>query len=195
MLDEASRNLIYNAVKEDDILNLNVTSKFTLLGHTYSSHGLTRSTARYRTDRRTTAVQPADGCPLYPVRSPAHHRLCSGRLREEEVQKIILGVDVMSVNPYLRVASCAQFSHYFPVLDPGLRARFDRSQMVQEQLAGFQTISIDYFPRESRLVTFRDPWSFPVLFHPDCNHLIRQHLATLAHKVWHFPIPSGLCDY
>lgn len=27
VLDEASRNLIYNAVKEDDILNLNVTSK------------------------------------------------------------------------------------------------------------------------------------------------------------------------
>ncbi|RDW72504.1 Sec1 family protein [Aspergillus mulundensis] len=67
-------------------------------------------------------------------------------------------------------------------LDPGLRARFDRSQMVQEQLAGFQTISIDYYPRESRLVTFRDPWSFPVLFHPGCNHLIREHLSTLAHK-------------
>ncbi|KAL4913936.1 Sec1-like protein [Aspergillus aurantiobrunneus] len=68
------------------------------------------------------------------------------------------------------------------VLDPGLRARFDRSQMAQEQLAGFQTISIDYYPRESRLVTFRDPWSFPVLFHPGCNHLIREHLTALAHK-------------
>ncbi|KAI9375743.1 Sec1-like protein [Aspergillus egyptiacus] len=67
-------------------------------------------------------------------------------------------------------------------LEPSLRARLDRSQMAQEQIAGFQTISIDYFPRESRLVTFRDPWSFPVLFHPACNHLIREHLATLAHK-------------
>jgi syntaxin-binding protein 1 len=55
--------------------------------------------------------------------------------------------------------------------------------MVQEQVAAFQTISIDYYPRESRLVTFRDPWSFPVLFHPGCNHLVREHLTTLAHKV------------
>ncbi|KAL4875968.1 Sec1-like protein [Aspergillus karnatakaensis] len=68
------------------------------------------------------------------------------------------------------------------VLDPGLRARLDRSQMAQEQIAGFQTISIDYYPRESRVVTFRDPWSFPILFHPGCNNLIREHLATLAHK-------------
>ncbi|KAL4808699.1 Sec1-like protein [Aspergillus unguis] len=67
-------------------------------------------------------------------------------------------------------------------LPPELRARFDRSQMAQENIAGFHTISVDYYPRESRVVTFRDPWSFPVLFHPGCNHLIREHLATLAHK-------------
>jgi syntaxin-binding protein 1 len=59
--------------------------------------------------------------------------------------------------------------------------------MAREQIAGFQTISIDYYPRESRVVTFRDPWSFPILFHPGCNHLIRGHLATLAHKVGQLP--------
>ncbi|KAL4793000.1 Sec1-like protein [Aspergillus venezuelensis] len=67
-------------------------------------------------------------------------------------------------------------------LEPGLRARFDRSQMAQEHIVSFNTISIDFYPRESRVVTFRDPWSFPVLFHPGCNHLIREHLVNLAHK-------------
>ncbi|KAE8376896.1 Sec1-like protein [Aspergillus bertholletiae] len=68
-------------------------------------------------------------------------------------------------------------------LDPQQRTRLERSQMAQEQIAGFRVMSADYFPRESRLVTFRDPWSFPVLFHPGCNHLIRGHLEGLAQKV------------
>jgi syntaxin-binding protein 1 len=69
------------------------------------------------------------------------------------------------------------------VLDPQQRARLDRSQMAREQIADFRVMNIDFFPRESRLVTFRDPWSFPVLFHPGCNHLIRGHLQDLAQKV------------
>ncbi|KAE8329539.1 Sec1-like protein [Aspergillus sergii] len=68
-------------------------------------------------------------------------------------------------------------------LDPQQRTRLERSQMAQEQIAGFRVMSADYFPRESRLVTFRDPWSFPVLFHPGCNHLIRGHLEGLAQKI------------
>ncbi|EAW12936.1 Sec1 family protein [Aspergillus clavatus NRRL 1] len=68
-------------------------------------------------------------------------------------------------------------------LDPQQRARLDRSQMAREQIADFRVLNIDFFPRESRLVTFRDPWSFPVLFHPGCNHLIRGHLQDLAQKV------------
>jgi syntaxin-binding protein 1 len=71
----------------------------------------------------------------------------------------------------------------FAVLDPQQRARLDRSQMAREQIADFRVMNIDFFPRESRLVTFRDPWSFPVLFHPGCNHLIRGHLQDLAQKV------------
>lgn len=55
--------------------------------------------------------------------------------------------------------------------------------MAKEQIAEFRVMNIDYYPKESRVVTFRDPWSFPVLFHPGCNHLIRSHLEEIAQKV------------
>lgn len=69
------------------------------------------------------------------------------------------------------------------VLDPQQRARIDRSQMARDRIANYQIMNINFYPRESRLVTFRDPWSFPILFHPGCNHLIRNHLQDLAQKV------------
>lgn len=69
------------------------------------------------------------------------------------------------------------------VLDPQLRRRIYSSPTAEHQIAGFDTLSIDFFPRESHLVTFRDPWSFPVLFHPACNNLVREHMQTLAQKV------------
>lgn len=69
------------------------------------------------------------------------------------------------------------------VLDPQQRTRINRSQMVQDQIVEKRVLSVNYFPKESRLVTFRDPWSFPVLFHPACNHLIRAHLEDIAQKV------------
>ncbi|RJE20348.1 sec1 family [Aspergillus sclerotialis] len=68
-------------------------------------------------------------------------------------------------------------------LDPQQRTRINRSQMVQDQIVEKRVLNINYFPKESRLVTFRDPWSFPVLFHPACNHLIRAHLEDIAQKV------------
>lgn len=69
------------------------------------------------------------------------------------------------------------------LLDPQMRRRIDSSQNAQSQLAGFETLSIDYFPRESQLITFRDPWSFPILYHPACNGLVAAHMQTLAQKV------------
>lgn len=69
------------------------------------------------------------------------------------------------------------------LLDPQMRRRLDSSQAAQQQLAGFETLSIDYFPRESHLITFRDPWSFPILYHPACNGLVANHMQTLAQKV------------
>jgi len=71
------------------------------------------------------------------------------------------------------------------LLDPQLHRRLTSSKQAQEQMGGqgFKTLSIDYYPNESHLVTFRDPWSFPILFHPSCNDLVRDHMQTLAQKV------------
>lgn len=69
------------------------------------------------------------------------------------------------------------------LLDPQMRRRLDVSRQAQESMAGFETLSIDYFPRESHLITFRDPWSFPILYHPACNGLVRDHMQILAQKV------------
>jgi syntaxin-binding protein 1 len=68
------------------------------------------------------------------------------------------------------------------VLDPQLRRRVDTSPLAQQQIRGFETLSVDFFPRESHLVTFRDPWSFPVLYHPACNNLVAKHMRELAQK-------------
>jgi hypothetical protein len=71
----------------------------------------------------------------------------------------------------------------FLVLHPSLRERIDRSGNARQQIAAFRILNADYFPRESHLVTFRDPWSFPVLFHPACNNLVKTHLEELAQKI------------
>lgn len=70
-----------------------------------------------------------------------------------------------------------------PVLSPELRTRIDKSAMAREQIAQLRILNIDFFPRESHLVTFRDPWSFPTLYHPACNYLVRKHMTDLAQKV------------
>ncbi len=71
------------------------------------------------------------------------------------------------------------------LLDPQLHRRLTSSPQAQKQTGGqgFRTLSIDFFPSESHLVTFRDPWSFPLLFHPACNNLVREHMQSLAQKV------------
>jgi len=69
------------------------------------------------------------------------------------------------------------------VLHPAMRDRIDKSQIAREQIALFRVLNIEFYPRESHLVTFRDPWAFPILFHPDCNNLVRQHMEDVAQKV------------
>ena len=71
----------------------------------------------------------------------------------------------------------------FSVLRPNLRSRLENSTMARNQIAHTIILNVDYFPRESHLITFRDPWSFPTLFHPACNQLVREHLGDLAQKV------------
>ncbi|KAK0735720.1 Sec1-like protein [Apiosordaria backusii] len=46
-----------------------------------------------------------------------------------------------------------------------------------------QNLFVDFYPRESHLITFRDPSSFQVLYNPACNDLIARHLTALAQKV------------
>ena len=69
------------------------------------------------------------------------------------------------------------------VLQPEQRARLDQSSMAREQIAQLRILNVDFYPRESHLITFRDPWSFPTLFHPACNQLVRRHMDELAQKV------------
>ncbi|KAK8079759.1 Sec1 family protein [Apiospora hydei] len=65
--------------------------------------------------------------------------------------------------------------------------RYQKSFLVWTADRGFETLSIDFFPRESHLVTFKDPWSFPVLYHPACNGLVAKHMRDLAQKI------AGVC--
>ncbi|SPN98614.1 related to syntaxin-binding protein sec1-like protein [Cephalotrichum gorgonifer] len=68
------------------------------------------------------------------------------------------------------------------LLDPPLRRRLESSPAYRK-VVGFDTIPLDFFPRESHLITFRDPWSFPILYHPDCNNIVTVHMRILAQKI------------
>ncbi|KAL8669411.1 MAG: hypothetical protein Q9168_005999 [Polycauliona sp. 1 TL-2023] len=75
------------------------------------------------------------------------------------------------------------FLVWISLLPLDLQNRLDRSAMAQQQIVHASVLNVDYYPRESHLITFRDPWSFPTLFHPACNHLVRQHMDELAQKI------------
>ena len=68
-------------------------------------------------------------------------------------------------------------------LPPNLRDRLDRSREAQEQIAVLRDLNLDFYPREARLVTLRDPYSFPILFHPSCSSLVQKHISDIAQKV------------
>ncbi|KAK0994455.1 syntaxin binding protein 1 [Friedmanniomyces endolithicus] len=72
---------------------------------------------------------------------------------------------------------------WMSLLHPVLRDRIDQSKIAREQIALFRVLNAEFYPRESHMVTFRDPWSFPILFHPACNHLVRQHMEDVAQKI------------
>jgi len=58
-----------------------------------------------------------------------------------------------------------------------------RASRGKSLIGGEQELSIDYFCRESHLVTFRDPWSFPILYNLTCSELVKEHMEGLARKV------------
>ncbi|KFA63642.1 hypothetical protein S40285_03169, partial [Stachybotrys chlorohalonatus IBT 40285] len=73
------------------------------------------------------------------------------------------------------------------LIEPPLRRRIDEFPGIRQLRASSRTLFIDFYPRESHLVTFRDPWSFPMLYHPACNSLVPQHMQSLAQKI------AGVC--
>ncbi|KAK4193740.1 protein transport protein sec1 [Podospora australis] len=58
-----------------------------------------------------------------------------------------------------------------------------RLDVARRQIAGSHSLPVEFYPRESHLITFRDPHSFLVLYNPACNDLIGQYLQTLAQKI------------
>jgi hypothetical protein len=70
------------------------------------------------------------------------------------------------------------------LLDPQLRRKIDDFPGVRQLRASSNTLFADFYPREGQLVTFRDPWSFPLLYHPACNALVPKHMQILAQRVW-----------
>ncbi|OQD93943.1 hypothetical protein PENSOL_c029G06802 [Penicillium solitum] len=143
VVDETSKKLVDGAVKEEEILNLNVSNVEQI-------------------EHRRPSNPDMDA--LYILSPEAYVVDC-------------LMAD-FEVGRYRKA-----FLVWTSSLDPQLRSRLDRSQMARDRIADFYTMNINFYPRESRLITFRDPWSFPVLFHPGCNNLIRRHLEELAQKV------------
>jgi syntaxin-binding protein 1 len=58
-----------------------------------------------------------------------------------------------------------------------------RSESRARLIAENRTLNIEFFPRESNLITFREPWSFHLLFHPACDGLVKNHLDALTQKI------------
>ncbi|KAF2873396.1 syntaxin-binding protein-like protein 2 [Massariosphaeria phaeospora] len=147
IVDEESRKLIDNVVKEDDILNANITNI-------------------ERIDNRREPQRDMDA--VYFLTPKPHI------------------VDCLMAD-FERRRYRATFLIWTTLPPHPLRERIDRSPMAQEQIRTFKVMHLDYYPRESHLVTFKDPWSFPVLFHPDCNNLVRQHMDDIAERL------TGIC--
>ena len=131
--------------------------------------------------------------PLKDDRIVSKSRLDIERIEEKRAMNPDMdAIYLLSPEPHIVECLMADFERrkyrktylvWIALLHPQMRRRIDASRHAQEQLAGFETLSVDYFPRESHLITFRDPWSFPILFHPACNELVRDHMQLLAQKV------------
>ncbi|KAF2121458.1 Sec1-like protein [Lophiotrema nucula] len=143
VVDEKSRKLIDNVVKEDDILNEQITN-------------IERIEDRRETQKDMDAVY---------FLTPEPHI-----------------IDCIMAD-FERRRYRGSFLIWTSLPAPAQRERLDRSQMAQQQIRLFKVLPIEFHPRESHLVTFRDPWSFPVLFHPACNDLVRKHMEDIAEKI------------
>lgn len=165
-MDETSKKIVDNVVKEDDILNSNIASQSEPLppSHQDWPQELTRL-LRQAIERIEERREPNPGMDAIYLLSPAPH-IVDCLLADFERRRYRRG--------YLVWTS---------LLDPGLRRKIDDFPGIRQLRAASKTLFIDFYPRESHLITFRDPWSFPILYHPACNHLIPKHMQTLAQRV------------
>ncbi|TEA18439.1 Protein transport protein sec1 [Colletotrichum sidae] len=147
VLDEDSKKVIDNVVKEDDILNNNIAN-----------------IERIEEKRDMNPEMDA----IY-ILSP-----------KENIAEIL-------VNDFERRRYKQSYLVWTGVLEPRIRHMIDNCPPAKQRIAGFETLAIDFFPRESHLITFKDPWSFPILFHPGCNNLVARHMRILAQKI------TGVC--
>jgi syntaxin-binding protein 1 len=143
VLDEDSRKLVDNVVREDDILELRVTN-----------------IDQIEQKRPKNAETDA----LY-ILSPLPHI----------VDCLLADLEARRYGAY--------FILWTSILPPALRERLTRSRSAQDLQISYQVLNVDFHPRESHLVTLRDPYSLPVLYHPACSNLVKQHLSDIAQRV------------
>ncbi|KAK3318511.1 Sec1 family protein [Apodospora peruviana] len=140
VVDESSKAIIDNAVKEDDILNHNIAN-----------------IERIEERREMNPTMDA----IYILTPEPHVLEClmSDFERRRYRRAYLVWTSVPRID-----------------LDRHLRA-------ARQQIADLQYMLIDFVPRESHLITFRDPWSLPILYHPDCNDLVAKYMRELASKI------------
>lgn len=143
VVDDTSRKLLYNAVKEDDILNCNIIN-------------VERIEERRDVQPETDAIY---------LLSPLPHIV--------ELLKADLG----------RRRYRAAFLIWTSTLPRSLGQDLFDSESRRQAIASTQDLNIDYYPRESHVVTFRADWSFHILYNPSCDTLIKAHLESLTHKI------------
>lgn len=160
-MDEDSKKILDNVATEDDILKENITSSSPIFIPSNAKAALTSLDIEQIENRR----------PLNP-----------------EMDAIYL------LSPLPHIVDCLMadlerrrykraFLIWTSVLDGEHRMRIMSSPQNQQMIADMSTLTINFFPREQRLVTFRDPYSFPLLYHTDCNEFVPKELQNLAQKV------------
>lgn len=143
VLDTDSSRLLFNVVKEDDILHCNIIN-------------IERIEDRRPEQPETDAIY---------LLSPLPHIV--------EALKADL-----SRRRYRR-----GFLIWTSTLPRNLGADLFSSESRRQRIANTKDLNIDFFPRESHLVTFRADWSFHILYNPQCDQLIKSHLDNLTQKI------------
>ncbi|MCJ1465940.1 vacuolar sorting protein VPS33/slp1 [Pseudocyphellaria aurata] len=160
VVDDGSKRLVDGVVGEDDILEAMVTS---------APDGIGISQPKAKSGADIERIE--DRRPMNP-----------------EMDVLYL----LSPQPHIIDCLMADFERrryrksyliWTSALPSNLRASLDQSALARELIVRNRALNIDFFPHESHLITFRDPWSFPTLFHPACNPLVQKHMYDLAQKI------------